>query len=136
LGYESIRKSLHPINGARPLSASEDFASAFLAGSVSGAFAAAITTPFDVAKTRQQINSSAACTLFFIFKKKFFLKKKINNNFVPPNFLKKTISRICGHVDAQHLYRERMARAFPWIWASHRSNSASMCNHDKLLRNG
>ncbi|EIE88097.1 hypothetical protein G6F46_002957 [Rhizopus delemar] len=51
MGYEECKKSLLRSSSINELEAS------FLAGAASGMFAAAVTTPFDVAKTKRQVNA-------------------------------------------------------------------------------
>lgn len=55
--FERVRVELRPVLGRYlgPNSPSAEFLLSFMAGAVSGAIAAAATTPFDVAKTRTQI---------------------------------------------------------------------------------
>ncbi|KAL2058945.1 hypothetical protein ABVK25_000237 [Lepraria finkii] len=67
-GYESVRNSLTdvrdpPTSRTRPRSQSRNssnhastFIDSFIAGAVSGAVSSVVTTPFDVGKTRQQVN--------------------------------------------------------------------------------
>ncbi|KAI8622702.1 solute carrier family 25 member 40-like protein [Chytriomyces sp. MP71] len=60
LGYETIKKNLD----SRDSRAFGQFGNAFVAGAVSGSFSAFLTTPFDVAKTLQQVvhHDEPGCT--------------------------------------------------------------------------
>ncbi|ORX89680.1 solute carrier family 25 member 40-like protein [Basidiobolus meristosporus CBS 931.73] len=59
MGYESIKTSiLNQRSEEAPLTPSDEFELAFVAGALSGSIAAVLTTPFDVAKTRIQVDSS------------------------------------------------------------------------------
>ncbi|KAI9105881.1 mitochondrial carrier domain-containing protein [Phlyctochytrium arcticum] len=67
IGYEGIKKRLEASspatvsispNAVAVTSTATEFRNAFIAGASSGTIAAVLTTPFDVAKTRQQISSS------------------------------------------------------------------------------
>ncbi|OBZ86441.1 Solute carrier family 25 member 40 [Choanephora cucurbitarum] len=53
MGYEECKQSLESLKDQ----SMSDLHVAFLAGALSGMFAAAITTPFDVAKTRRQVDA-------------------------------------------------------------------------------
>ncbi|KAK9703537.1 Carrier protein, mitochondrial [Basidiobolus ranarum] len=56
MGYESIKTSLKSHHEGQILSPSDEFQLAFIAGAASGSIAAVMTTPFDVAKTRIQVD--------------------------------------------------------------------------------
>ncbi|KAI8366883.1 mitochondrial carrier domain-containing protein [Blakeslea trispora] len=54
MSYEECKQSMEHYFNDQPR---DDLSIAFLAGALSGMFAAAITTPFDVAKTRRQVDA-------------------------------------------------------------------------------
>ncbi|KAK9760525.1 Carrier protein, mitochondrial [Basidiobolus ranarum] len=58
MGYESIRDHLKNNHTDGNLKPSDEFQFAFIAGAVSGSVAAVLTTPFDVAKTHIQVDTS------------------------------------------------------------------------------
>jgi solute carrier family 25 protein 39/40 len=55
LGYERIKRLLSQQHTSHRISSAQEFQSSFIAGATAGMIAAVITTPFDVAKTRIQI---------------------------------------------------------------------------------
>jgi solute carrier family 25 protein 39/40 len=59
-GYEMLKGKFSPQYNPSPL---QDFTSSFLAGSLSGAIAATLTIPFDVIKTRKQVDLHAGIAM-------------------------------------------------------------------------
>ncbi|ORX66995.1 mitochondrial carrier [Basidiobolus meristosporus CBS 931.73] len=58
MGYETIKHQLKLNHTGDRLTPSDEFQFAFIAGAVSGSIAATLTTPFDVAKTHIQVDTS------------------------------------------------------------------------------
>ncbi|KAK9468093.1 mitochondrial carrier domain-containing protein [Lipomyces arxii] len=58
MGYEKTRQLFERFNSGRVLGEAETFVQAFASGALSGTFAAFVTTPFDVGKTRRQVLKS------------------------------------------------------------------------------
>ncbi|KAF9433050.1 hypothetical protein BGZ76_009948 [Entomortierella beljakovae] len=56
VGYEDIKKRIVAWNGQHPQAVMNEFEIAFASGAFSGMIAATLTTPFDVAKTRRQVD--------------------------------------------------------------------------------
>jgi len=57
MGYEEIKAALNTTNMS-------DFNKSFLAGATSGMFAATVTTPFDVVKSRRQVDAGREVPMF------------------------------------------------------------------------
>ncbi|KAF9914157.1 hypothetical protein BX616_008852 [Lobosporangium transversale] len=58
MGYENIKKRIVAWDSTHPQPALNEFEVAFTSGAISGMVAATLTTPFDVAKTRRQVDIS------------------------------------------------------------------------------
>ncbi|KAK9234539.1 mitochondrial carrier domain-containing protein [Lipomyces kononenkoae] len=95
-GYEKSRQVLDLYNDGRTLGEVETFAQAFAAGAVSGSFAAFVTTPFDVGKTRRQVlrNRDPAMDSMLMLLRKIATEEGVSGLFrgLGPRMMKVSVS--------------------------------------------
>ncbi|KAK9370394.1 mitochondrial carrier domain-containing protein [Lipomyces kononenkoae] len=95
-GYEKSRQVLDRYNNGRTPGEAETFAQAFAAGAASGSFAAFVTTPFDVGKTRRQVlrNRDPAMDNMLMLLRKIATEEGISGLFrgLGPRMMKVSVS--------------------------------------------